>query len=298
MVTIPKGMDVRSIGTLLHERGIISHEELFVLVARLWGKDGALQAGQYAFPPQNSLVSVLDRLSRGEVHSIQVTIPEGLTVHEIGHRLKKAAVVDSSALVRLCGDGDFIRSLNIDASHLEGYLFPNTYMIFWEMVPEEAIKFMVEAWHGVFTEEFREKAEQLEMTVHEVMTLASIIEREVMHPEERTIISGIFHNRLKLNRALESCATVEYVLGEHKPRLTQEDLQVPSPYNTYLHRGLPPGPICNPGQAAIHAALYPDDVDYLYFVSQGNGRHIFSKSLEEHVRAKHRVRREMRNRKP
>ena len=132
------------------------------------------------------------------------------------------------------------------------------------------------------------------MTVHEVMILASIIEREVKIPEERPMISAVFHNRLNLGRALESCATVEYVLGMHKPRLSQEDLQVPSPYNTYLHRGLPPGPICNPGEAAIRAALYPADVDYLYFVSEGNGRHIFSRSLEEHVRAKHRVRREAR----
>jgi UPF0755 protein len=296
-VTISKGMSVRSIGLLLQEQGVIRNARIFVLAAKVWGKEGTLQAGRYSFSSRNSLVSLLSQLSQGRVHSVGVTIPEGLTVHEIAHRFKEQADVDSAAFIGLVHDENFIRSLGIDADHLEGYLFPNTYMVYWEMDPKATLTMMVEAFWTVFTEALKVRAGDLGMSVHQSVTLASLVEREVKVPEERAIISAVFHNRLKLGRALESCATVEYALGVHKPRLTEEDLKAPSPYNTYLHPGLPPGPICSPGKAAVEAALYPADVDYLYFVSEGNGRHIFSRSLEEHTRAKHRVRREARNRK-
>ena len=294
-VTILKGMGVRSIGHLLKEKGIISGVPQFVFAAKFLGKEGDLQAGRYIFPERNSIASVLKRLTRGEGEYKKVTIPEGLTINEVAHRLKTDAAVDSLMFIRLASDTAYIHTLGIEAGCLEGYLFPSTYIVHWEMDPREVIVRMVEAFKMVFTPEYESRAQRLGFSIQEVLTLSSIIEREVMVQEERPIISAVFHNRLELGRALESCATVEYALGVHKSRLTEEDLQVQSPYNTYLYAGLPPGPICNPGKASIEAALYPADVDYLYFVSEGNGRHIFSRSLEEHVRAKRRVKKSSSN---
>ncbi|UCE18014.1 MAG: endolytic transglycosylase MltG [Gemmatimonadota bacterium] len=294
-VVVSKGMDVRSIGSLLEKEGIISGKLQFLLAVKFFGKEENLQAGRYTFPERNSIISVLNRLVQGEVAYEKVTLPEGLTAEEVAHRFKVAAAIDSQTFLHVIADTGFIRTLELRTHNLEGYLFPSTYMVYWEMDPREIIAGMVEAFKRVFSSEYEVRAEELGLSVREVLTLASIIEREVMVPEERPIISAVFHNRLKLGRALESCATVEYALGIHKPRLTEEDLQVQSPYNTYVYAGLPPGPICNPGKASIEAALYPADVDYLYFVSEGNGRHIFSRSLEEHTRAKWRVRRNTRN---
>ena len=291
LCTIHTGMGVREIGSVLKAQGVISGIPQFVLAAKVWGIEGDLQAGRYSFPERNSLASVLKQLTRGEIEYERVTIPEGLIAHEIASILQAEAAIDSQSFVQLTRDTSFIRTLHIDSDALEGYLFPSTYMIYWEMNPKEVIQKMVDAFHMIFNEEFQARTSELGFSVQEVVTLASIIEREVGVPEERSIISAVFHNRMRLGRALESCATVEYALGLHKSRLTDEDLQVQSPYNTYLYTGLPPGPICNPGQASIEAALYPADVDYLYFVSKGNGRHIFSRSLEEHVRAKWRVKR-------
>lgn len=296
-VVISRGMGVRSIGSLLEEKGIIPGVLQFIIAAKITGKEETLQAGRYTFPGRNSIVSVLNRLAQGEVEHEKVTVPEGLTVREIAHRLHREAGVDSQVFVHLTGDGGFIRSLGVEVENLEGFLFPSTYMVHWEMDPKEVIGKMVDALRMVFSEKYAARAQELGFSVQQVLTLASIIEREVMVPEERSIISAVFHNRLKLGRALESCATVEYALGIHKPRLSEEDLAVRSPYNTYLHPGLPPGPIGNPGQASIEAALYPADVDYLYFVSEGNGHHIFSRSLEEHARAKRSIRRKIQNEK-
>lgn len=290
-VTILKGMTVRSIGRTLKEKGIISGVPQFVLAAKLWGKEGSLQAGRYSFPAQNSLFSVLKRLTRGEIQYEQVTIPEGLTVHGVAHRLQTEAAVDSQKFIHLVNDTPFISSLGIEAESLEGYLFPSTYTVHWEMDAAELIRQMVGTFKRVYDKSCEMRAQELGFSLQEILTLASIIEKEVKVAEERPAISAVFHNRLKLGRALESCATVEYALGVHKPRLSEEDLQVQSPYNTYLHTGLPPAPICSPGKASIEAALYPADVDYLYFVSAGNGHHIFSRTLEEHARAKRRVKR-------
>ena len=291
MVTIPKGMSVRSIGHLLKDEGVILSVPYFVMAARLWGHEGTLQAGRYSFRGKNSIVSVLRQLTRGEVRYERVTIPEGLTLREAAQRLQTEAAVDSETFVRLATDTAFVRSLGIGAETLEGYLFPNTYAVHWGMDARDVIVTMVDVFKNMCGERCETRAEELGFSLHDVLTLASIIEREVMVPEERPIISAVFHNRLKLGRALESCATVEYALGFHKQRLSEDDLNVQSPYNTYLHNGLPPGPICSPGAASIEAALSPADVDYLYFVSEGNGRHIFSRSLEEHTRAKRRVKR-------
>ena len=179
---------------------------------------------------------------------------------------------------------------------LEGYLFPETYFLDPDATEEEVIERMVAQLREVFADSLYPRLDHIGLTFHEAITLASIVEREAAVAEERPIISQVFQRRLRLNRLLESCATVEYALGVHKKRLTNRDLKVESPFNTYRHRGLPPGPIGNPGAAALLATLYPAETDYLYFVARGDGRHAFSRTHTEHARAKRSIRMENRRR--
>jgi UPF0755 protein len=291
IVVIPPGRSVRNIGLILKEKGIISHAPLFVVAVKLWGKEGSLQAGRYTFPPRNSIASVIRKLTEGEMEYARVTIPEGLNAYEMAGKFQAEAGIDSQRFIDLVHDLPFIKSLGIEADALEGYLFPNTYIVYFEMDPGDVIKRMTDAFRTVFTEKDTLRARELGFTVEEVLTLASIIEKEAKLSLERPVISAVYHNRLKLGRPLEADPTVQYALGIHKPRLLEEDLKVKSPYNTYLHAGLPPGPICSPSRASIEAALYPAKVDYLYFVAQGDGGHAFSHSLEQHVQAKFRAKR-------
>ncbi len=166
---------------------------------------------------------------------------------------------------------------------MEGYLFPETYFIDYDASPEEIVDMMVDQFNKVFTQTMEERGKKFKFTKRDTIILASIIEKEAVKDEERPLISAVFHNRLKKRWYLESCATVQYALGEHKEKLTYEDVKVNSPYNTYIHFGLPPGPICNPGLAAIEAALYPADTDLMFFVSEGEGTHRFSKYYKKHL---------------
>jgi UPF0755 protein len=187
-----------------------------------------------------------------------------------------------------------VQELGLAVDNLEGYLFPETYFFDVETDERAVVKIMVDQFHQVFADSLYRRLPVLDLSLHQAVTLASIVELEAVAAEERPVISGVFQRRLKLNRRLESCATVEYALGVHKKRLTNADLKVQSPFNTYRYRGLPPGPIGNPGRAAILATLYPTDTEYLYFVARGDGTHIFSRTNKEHVHAKQLVRRQER----
>ena len=288
-IVIQREMTVRQIGQLLRDRGLIRSIRLFALMARLSGIESRLEAGEYRLNGLNTTYRTMWRLTKGGAVTKNVTIPEGRTLREITGILRREVATDSVRFVALARDSAFCHELGVQASTLEGYLFPDTYNLFYRMDERAILKTMTAHFWEVFSDSLRQRARDLGFSVHQAVILASLVEEEAQAPRERPIIAGIFQRRLRLGRALESCATVQYALGRRKARLRNRDLKIDSPYNTYLHRGLPPGPIGNPGRAALQAALYPADEGYLYFVSRGDGTHIFSKSLRAHINAKNRI---------
>ncbi|MCK5329385.1 MAG: endolytic transglycosylase MltG [Candidatus Latescibacteria bacterium] len=295
-IVIQSGMTVRRIGQLLQEQGLIRSTRFFVLMARLSGIEGRLEAGEYRLNGRKTTYRTMWRLTQGVAITKNVTIPEGRTLREIAGILRLGVAIDSVRFVDLASDSTFCHELGVQASTLEGYLFPDTYNLFYRMDERAILKTMIAHFREVFSDSLRQRADALGLDLHQAVILASLVEGEAQVARERPIIASIFHRRLRLGRALESCATVQYALGRRKTRLRNHDLKTDSPYNTYLHRGLPPGPIGNPGRAALRATLYPAEVEYLYFVSRGDGTHIFSKSLRAHINAKNRIKK-TRNRK-
>jgi UPF0755 protein len=265
-------------------------------MAKFTGSDRALRAGHHNLRGNMSTLAVIRELTRGGTLTEDVTIPEGLTSEKIASILARRIGIDSTGFIQLVNDPELCNELGVEALNLEGYLFPNTYNFHRNEGERFVIEKMVGEFQRVFGEDFRVRATELGISVHQAVTLASIIEKESGDHEERKIISEIFHRRLKIGRALESCATVEYALGMHKERLSYDDLRVKSPYNTYINRGLPPGPISNPGYSSIFAALYPAETGYLYFQARGDGKNVFSRSISEHSSIKRELRREAKER--
>ena len=289
-IDIQPGMSARRIGAVLEERGLIRSARIFEWTTRLQGRAHQLEAGTYHLSGTSNIFEIIQDLLEAPVRFRRITIPEGLTRHEVAGLLQRDGGIDSSRFVALSQDQDFVRQFGIQAPSLEGYLFPETYFFDVKTTEADVIQLMVEEFHNAFADSFYVRLGRLELTLHEVVILASIVEREARVETERPIISAVFQRRLAYNRRLESCATIEYALGVHKKRLTNADLQVDSPFNTYRHHGLPPGPIANPGLASILAILYPAETDYLYFVARGDGGHIFSRTNEEHEQAKSNLR--------
>jgi UPF0755 protein len=295
---IPRGMSLAQVAHLLKGNGVIQEESRFVFFGRILGKSRKIKAGMYDFSKTGSIADLYALLSRGGNAAVQVTIPEGLTIKEIATILKQEVELDSAEFVSLGYDDDLPAQLGIKIEKsqnalpgLEGYLFPDTYSFYWGERPRQVIETMVSSFDESFDDSLRGRARELGFTVHEIVTLASMIEKETGLPEERPIISAVYHNRLRYRMLLQCDPTVIYVLPELDRPLYTKDLQVDSPYNTYRYLGLPPGPIANPGLAAIEAALYPAEVGYLYFVARGDGSHIFSTTLREHNNARIRIKR-------
>lgn len=290
-VRIPPGTSARGIGDILEASGVIRSSTLFALAVSRRGVAHLLQAGTYQLDGTHPVYGVVDDLLTVPHSVLSVTVPEGLTRHEIAGLLAARGLVDSVRFVALTEDPAYIRTLVLEVPTLEGYLFPETYYLDPHASPEAVVERMVGEFRHIFSDSLQQRLAVVDLTLHEAVTLASIVEREAQAQDERPVISGVFLRRLRLDRRLESCATVAYALGSHKTHLSNEDLLVDSPYNTYRYGGLPPGPICNPGRAAIMATLYPADTIYLYFVARGDGTHIFSRTNEEHEQAKRTVRR-------
>ena len=228
---------------------------------------------------------VLEILQEGRILFRTATIPEGHTTFQIAELLDNLGFANRETFLQLAFDKQCVSELKIEADNLEGYLFPNTYNIHRGMNEKEIIWEMVEEFWQVMTPDLQEEIRQKGFTIHEIVTLASIIEKEAQVGEERELISAVYNNRLKIKMKLDSDPTVIYGLKNFNGNLTKADLQSESPYNTYRRRGLPPGPIANPGEASILAAIHPADVKYLYFVSRNDGTHEFSNSYREHIRA-------------
>ncbi len=289
-VVIEPGDSMNRVVEKLKDAKLIEGGTGLLTLARILGKDRHIQAGRYDFERGLTLYSVFRKLTEGDATLSEVTIPEGLTLRQIAGILKRDVQIDSADFVRLAEDRQFSHSLGIPGSSLEGYLFPDTYRFSWGTSSEEAAKTLVEQFWKIFTDSLPKRADEIGLSLTQVVTLASMIEAEARDGDERDLISAVYHNRLKRGMLLQCDPTVIYALPDLDRQLLLKDLEVDSPYNTYKHPGLPPGPICNPGRASIVAALYPADADYLYFVARGDGSHVFSRTLRQHNNAKLQIR--------
>ncbi len=282
IIEIPSGANLRTVAQLLVDKGVIKDPTYFIVAGKLTGVERSIKPGEYEINTRMRPLQILDFLKKGIVYEHEVVIPEGYTVRQIAQLLEDKQLADKKAFIQLSRDPEFVHSLEIQADNLEGYLFPSTYRIAKKTAPEEIIRMMVRAFQEVYTHELEERAQQLHLTQHEVVILASIIEKETSVDEERPVVSAVFHNRLRRHIPLQSDPTVIYALPNFDGNLKRVHLRMNSPYNTYRYSGLPPGPIANPGKASIYAALYPASADYLFFVSRNDGTHYFSRSLQEH----------------
>lgn len=288
LIQIPRSSSVPQIAERLESQGIIRSARAFRWFARLSGAGSALKAGEYRFEGPISLADVVQKVRLGMVFYHKVTVPEGLTMDEIATLLTALGFGSAEKFKNSIKRYDVVSDLDSKADSVEGYLFPETYYLTRDMSEEEIIRTMVVHFRRIWTPERAERARELELSLREVITLASLIEKETGVPDERPLVSAVFQNRLRLNIKLACDPTVIYAVKQVKEFdgiIHQSDLRFDSPYNTYLYPGLPPGPIANPGLGAIDAALQPADVDYLYFVSKNDGTHIFSTRYRDHDQA-------------
>lgn len=287
LVQIPEGTCVREIGDMLESAGLVRDADRFVLAARVLGVTESLQAGPYEFGPRYSEMGIMFDIRDGNVAGRSITIPEGYRAEQIAELAEEKLGLDPAEFMSLVMDPELIARLGIHAPTLEGYLHPNSYRVRIDVTPEHFIELMVWETLRLFDEGLAARADSLGMSMHEVLTLASIIEAEAMVDRERARISAVYHNRLEHGWRLEADPTVRYALDNYRRRLYNRDLDVDSPYNTYRHTGLPPGPIGNPGAASVRAAVAPiEGSDEFFFVANGDGTHTFTRTYAEHLRAK------------
>lgn len=293
-IIIPSSSSTTKIGEILYENGLIKNQLIFKYQVKTKGVGGKLKAGEYTLSTGMNLDDIIDNLTKGgkSRNTVRFTIPEGYELKQMAEKLSNEGIVNKDIFLQLASHKEnfedkytFLKEID-DKQSLEGFLFPSTYEIYVGSTEEEIIEKMLDEFEKVYKEDVEPKLKDLNLTLNEAVTLASIVEREGKVNEERPLMSAVFHNRLNKGMMLQSCATVQYILGERKEVLTNEDTRIESPYNTYIHEGLPPAPIASPGEASLIAAVNPADVDYLFFVLTGNGTHTFTKTYEEHLKAK------------
>jgi peptidoglycan lytic transglycosylase G len=285
VVYIKPKTGVQDIALILREAGVIRSTWAFLALAYVQGSLKRLQSGEYEFHTGMTLLEILQKLEAGRVVTHQVTIPEGFTAEDIARLLATERLADAERFLALVQDQAVAARLHVPATRLEGYLFPDTYRLTRGMTEEEIIRIMVGRFLQAVPRDFEEQAARLKMETHEIVTLASLIEKETLLDTERPLVSAVFHNRLRLRMPLQSDPTAVYMVPRTQRRITASDLQRKTPYNTYLLPGLPPGPIANPGLVSIQAALNPAPVNFLYFVAKNDGSHQFSRTLEQHQQA-------------
>ena len=276
VVNIPSGTNAKEILDVLEKNEIIRKNNYTIrILTKILKLEDQLKYGEYILNPSMNMLQILDKLVKGDVITYHITIPEGYTGIQIAELLDKKEIAKRE---------DFLKLVKDSEKASEGYLFPDTYEVPKNYGAEKMLKTMLSNFNQIAIENtFTNKAEKIGFSLDEIIILASIIEKEAKFNDEKNRVAAVFHNRLKIGMKLQSCATIQYILRSPKERLDENDLQIESPYNTYIYKGLPPGPICNPGLVSIIAALEPNDEDYLYFVLGENGRHIFSKTYEEHL---------------
>lgn len=280
------------VGTILHRAdslGLSINSLVAKTYFRLTGSDKKLAPGRYTISFKDSRHDFLKRLKTGDIDHLWVTIPEGLTVNRTIELLARQLEQPILDFIKLENDEKFLQSLPFAPESLEGYLFPETYRVPYTIKPDEMIRVMVASLRDFMGDSLLVRAEELGFDAHHLLTFASLIEAETADREEMPVISSVFHNRIKRNMLLQCDPTVIYALGGLDRPLYRRDLKFDSPYNTYVYKGLPPGPINSPGKHAILASLYPDDTDYLFFVADVTGEHIFSKTNAQHNKARQEI---------
>ncbi len=297
-VTVPPGATFNQVTDSLLAHKIIANKMAFKALARFKGVDRSVRAGVYEFPPHTSPSDVLDMLASGKTMALRVTIPEGLTLFEVAAIAQQRAGIPADSVIRAAQDSDVASAiLTYPIPSFEGFLRPDTYSLPPGMTGRELVRMLAESFKGAWDPKWTAQLDSMGMSPLELVTFASIIEGEARADDERETIAGVYRNRLRIGMALQADPTVQYVItmqtGKRKPRLYEKDYQIESPYNTYLHPGLPPGPVNSPSRRSIEAALNPKAVPYLYFVAGPDGRHIFSRTYDEHLRAVAQVRRRM-----
>ena len=295
-ISIPKGASLQQVATLLADEKLVAKRGDFIWAARLMRAERKLQPGRFLLPRGVSNTRILRFLLQPSIDTVDITIPEGLTAREIAGVFHSALRLDSSEFVRLCEDSSFATGLGVRAGRLEGYIFPETYNFYQDDDCERVLRRMVEQFFKIYRDTLKSKLSAAGLTLHQMVTLASIVQGEVVIPSEAPLVAAVYHNRLKMGMPLAADPTIQYILPGAPRRLLLKDLETDSPYNTYKHAGLPPGPINNPGRVALTAAVNPARVNYIYFVAVGDGSHAFSSNYNTFLRDKEkfqRVRREV-----
>jgi UPF0755 protein len=285
LFTVAQGQGLKQTARALEQEGLVSDALRFTLLARLDKKAKLIKAGEYFFSTTMTPTQILNQMVEGRVHLYRLTIPEGFDLDQIAAAVAAAGLGSKKPFLATARDPQTARHYGIDADTVEGYLFPDTYYFPHGLDSLAIIATMVKQFRSAFNPAWLQRAKELGMSVHQVVTLASIIEKETGAPQERALISSVFYNRLKRGMRLESDPTVIYGIPDFDGNLTRRDLETYTPYNTYMIKGLPPGPIASPGAASLKAALYPADTHFLYFVSKKDGTHKFSTTIKEHIAA-------------
>ena len=286
-VDIPPGSSQAAMSRRLTDAGVVRSPATFRGAVWMRGAGRRLQAGEYRFDRPMSAAEVVDKIRRGDVFLQTITFREGLTIRQMSELYESRGLGRASDFVAAARNGALIQAIDPRARDLEGYLFPDTYSLPRTTTAAQLVERMVAAFQKVLTLDLREQAAARGLSVRELVTLASLVEKETARSEERALVSAVYHNRLRIKMALYCDPTVIYALervGRFSGDLTREDLQFDSPYNTYRYAGLPPGPIAAPGRASLEAAANPADASYLYFVSRNDGSHVFANTLDEHNR--------------
>ncbi len=283
-IEISHGMSLNAVAKNLYEKGVIADVQKFKLLARLLNLSKKIHAGEYQFEGKIGPLRVLKFLTRGWVKKYSISIPEGFTVRQIITLLINNGLGRAEEFEKILSDREFLKIFGLEEKGLEGYLFPDTYIFHKGMSERDMLSEMIRNFRRKLPPDAEERAGAHRLTLHQAITLASIVQKETYLKEEMPIVAKVFYNRLRKGMLLQADPTVIYALPDFSGNLRKDDLKIKSPYNTYVYRGLPPGPICNPGLDAINAVLNPADVPYLYFVSRNDGTHEFASTLSEHNR--------------
>ena len=299
-VAINQGESLDIISKNLLNKGVITNKRIFQLITKIKGLDTSIPIGTFNLKSVNVNKDIINHLVFGIPERRRITILEGWNSKQLAKHLSNEMSLDYDNIIKTVNDKNFIKSLKIQSESLEGYLYPDTYFFYDGVDEVSVIKRLVRESQVFWNDSNIAMANSMNFSQHEILTLASIIEGEAIYDSERPIISAVYHNRLKRGMKLQADPTIQYVIEDGPRRLLNKDLRIKSPYNTYLYKGLPPGPINSPGFMSLHAALYPQENEYLYFVAKGDGYHTFSKNEKEHERAKRafqRVRKKVKRKK-
>lgn len=282
---VKKGYTFHTVADHLRKKNIIRSRFLFILLSRISGSARSLKVGFYNINGRDGMFKIIRILTQGKTASRVITVPEGCNMYQIAEILEQKKILSAEEFLSAARNRSLLNQFKLKQDTAEGFLYPETYFLPYHYKAIDIVRLMIQTFFDNITEKYLRKIRQKYSSLEQAITLASLVEWEAREDFERAIIAGVFINRLKNNVKLDSCATVLYALRKHKSRLLYKDLKVNSAFNTYIYKGLPPTPICNPSERSILAVIYPAKVDYMYFVSMKNERHYFSTSYSEHLKA-------------